>query len=139
MSGLTVFGAGLIPETIVPTLRMVGGGLLVAYGMYLFGKAGTATDEDGETIEKSGWTLFVSQFFIVFMAELGDKTQIATLAAAIENQAGLLVVFAASSTALVTVTSITVWGITKVPRRGVEKLQRAGAVLMVIYGIYMLI
>lgn len=139
VSGLTVFGAGLIPPAFVPTLRLIGGGLLIAYGIYLFLGAKTPIGEDDTPEAKTIWKLFVSQFLVVFLAELGDKTQIATLAAAIENQAELRLVFIASTTALVAVTSITVWGITKVPLRWVKRLQQIGALLMVAYGIYMLL
>jgi putative Ca2+/H+ antiporter (TMEM165/GDT1 family) len=137
VSGLTVFGAGLIPATLVPTLTLVGGGLLIFYGIYLFFKTDKSDGEDETFEEKSAWGLFASQFLVVFLAELGDKTQIATLGAAIKNQAELLIVFIASASALVAVTSITVWGITKVPGAWVKNLQRIGAALMVAYGVYM--
>ncbi len=138
VSGLTVFGAGLIPKTLIPTLTLFGGGLLIVYGLYLFFKTDDSDDEGSTVAEKGVWGLFLSQFLVVFLAELGDKTQIATLGAAIKNQAELLVVFAASASALAAVTSITVWGITKVPSGWVKNLQRIGAALMIAYGIYMM-
>jgi Ca2+/H+ antiporter, TMEM165/GDT1 family len=138
VSGLTVFGAGLIPQSYIPTLALAGGILLIAYGIYLFFKTEEASKEDGASDTKRTGSLFLSQFLVVFMAELGDKTQIATLGAAIKNQAELWVVFAASALALTLVTSLTIWGITKVPASWVHGLQRTGATLMVAYGIYML-
>lgn len=138
VSGLTVFGAGLIPQAFIPTLTLVGGGLLIVYGIYLFFKTDNSDDTDDGFEEKSAWGLFLSQFLVVFLAELGDKTQIVTLGAAIKNQAELIVVFVASASALIIVTSITIWGITKVPGGWVKNLQRAGAALMIAYGIYMM-
>lgn len=137
VSGLTVFGAGLIPQTYIPTLTFIGGALLIIYGFYLFFKTAESDDEEGNIEAKSTWGLFASQFLVVLLAELGDKTQIITLGTAIKNQTELLVVFAASASALIMVTSITIWGITKIPGGWVKNLQRTGAALMVAYGVYM--
>jgi putative Ca2+/H+ antiporter (TMEM165/GDT1 family) len=139
VSGLTVFGAGLIPKTLIPTLTLIGGGFLIIYGIHLFFKTEGPGDKDGLLEKKATWGLFLSQFSVVFLAEVGDKTQFATLGAAIKNQSELLVVFVASASALAVVTSLTVWGITKVPTRWVKNLQRTGAALMVAYGLYMIV
>ena len=50
--------------------------------------------------------LFLVTFFAVFLAELGDKTQLATLSFAAGNRHALLLVFAASSLALVSTSAI---------------------------------
>lgn len=139
VAGLTVFFAGLIPHAWIPFIQKAGGLLLVCYGCYLFLQAGTAKEDGTEELQVSGWKLFLTHFLIVFIAELGDKTQIVTLAVAIENQALLSVVFGASAAALVSVTALTVWGITKVPRRWITPIQRIGAALMSLYGIHMLV
>lgn len=139
VAGLTVFFAGLIPQVYVPTIAKVGGIMLIMYGAYLYTQSGTVDEDDVDLPEKNGWLLFLSHFSVVFMAELGDKTQIATLAIAIENQSYLFLVFIASASALVTVTALTVWGVTKIPNGWVKNIQKAGAALMIIYGMYMII
>lgn len=138
VAGITTFAAGLIPTSAVPTIKQVGGVLLTLYGIYLFKIAGKPDNEGYEEETGTGWRLFFSHFAVVFIAELGDKTQITTLAVAVENQADLFMVFLASASALVTVTMITVWGVTKIPLMWVPRVQRFGAILMIAYGIYML-
>ena len=53
------------------------------------------------------WRLFYSTFFAIFVAEMGDKTQLATLALA-SSGSSRWVVFAAASLALVATTAIAV-------------------------------
>lgn len=53
------------------------------------------------------WKLFVSTFFAVFIAEMGDKTQVATLSLA-GSSTSRLTVFGASATALVLTSAIAV-------------------------------
>lgn len=136
VAGLTVFFAGFIPANWIPVIQKIGGVLLVGYAVYLFKKAGVEAESE-ESTDSVGWKLFITHFVVVFIAELGDKTQIATLAVAVDNQTQLLPVFFASAGALVTVTALTVWGVTKLPARWIVTIQRIGAILMAVYGIYM--
>jgi putative Ca2+/H+ antiporter (TMEM165/GDT1 family) len=138
VSGITVFFAGLIPETLLPKIVGFGGLALIGYGCYLYIDANKTDNELIENpFKKNRWALFWSHFSVVFIAELGDKTQIATLAAAVANRTHLFIVFSASALALISVTLITVWGITKVPPEFTTRAQKIGAVLMGFYGIFM--
>ncbi len=52
------------------------------------------------------WKLFTTVFVTVFLAEMGDKTQLATVLYASEHSTGKPTVFFAAASALVAVTAI---------------------------------
>ncbi len=52
------------------------------------------------------WKAFATIFISVFLAELGDKTQLATLLFATDGKTSRWLVFAAAATALVATTAI---------------------------------
>jgi putative Ca2+/H+ antiporter (TMEM165/GDT1 family) len=52
------------------------------------------------------WKSFAAMFATVFLAEIGDKTQLATMLFSAEGQVSRWVVFAASAAALVTAAAI---------------------------------
>jgi putative Ca2+/H+ antiporter (TMEM165/GDT1 family) len=61
------------------------------------------------------WKLFASTFAAVFLAEMGDKTQLATLSLASGSSSRLLV-FAAAALALVATSAIAVLGAATIAR-----------------------
>lgn len=52
------------------------------------------------------WKIFATVFAAVFIAELGDKTQLATMLFAADREVSKLVVFLASSAALILASAI---------------------------------
>lgn len=85
------------------------------------------------------WKLFGAVFTTVFLAELGDKTQLATFGAASASDSGKLTVFLASSAALVACSAMAV-----VAGAAIGKvvplvwLERLGGVLFVAIGAWTL-
>jgi Ca2+/H+ antiporter, TMEM165/GDT1 family len=84
------------------------------------------------------WKLAASAFSVVFLAELGDKTQLATLGLA-ASPGGRWAVFVGSAAALVTTSAIAVVAGAALGRAvPAVWLERAGGVLMVALGVWML-
>jgi putative Ca2+/H+ antiporter (TMEM165/GDT1 family) len=85
------------------------------------------------------WKLFATTFAAIFVAELGDKTQLATLSLAAEAKSRW-VVFAASALALVATSAIAVLA-GDVVARFIPPiwLKRGAAVLFVVLGVWMLV
>ena len=80
--------------------------------------------------------LFLSTFILIFLAELGDKTQLAAMAKSIE---GRMTVFLAASLALICSTLIAVLFGEALTRLIPERiLQAAAAILFIVFGIVML-
>ena len=61
------------------------------------------------------WKIFATVFATIFIAELGDKTQLATLLYAADKDVNKLLVFAAASLALVMTSALGVLGGSIVP------------------------
>jgi hypothetical protein len=84
--------------------------------------------------------LFLVTFLAVFLAELGDKTQLATMSFAAENRSSLLIVFAASALALVTTSGIGVLAGDALSRLVDPKYIRIGAgILFILIGLATLV
>ena len=80
------------------------------------------------------WKLFATTFGLVFLAELGDKTQLATLSLA--TTGSRLTVFAASALALVMTSALAVLAAEIIAQRvSPVLLQRAAGALFVVLGV----
>ncbi len=85
------------------------------------------------------WKLFASAFVAVFVAELGDKTQIATFGLAAASTSGRLAVFLGSALALVCTSLIAVVAGAAIGRVvPASWLERAGGLLMIGLGVWVL-
>ena len=85
------------------------------------------------------WKLFASTFGVIFLAELGDKTQLATFGVAAGNRGAHWAVFLGSAAALVATSAIAVLAGSALGGVIPEKwLARAGGVAFVALGAWML-
>jgi putative Ca2+/H+ antiporter (TMEM165/GDT1 family) len=80
------------------------------------------------------WKLFLTTFMAIFLAELGDKTQLATLSFA-AGSSSRLTVFAASAAALICTSALAVLGGDLVARHVPPIwIQRGAGVLFLVLG-----
>jgi len=85
------------------------------------------------------WKLLTTAFVTVFVAELGDKTQLATLGLASASAEGRLAVFLGSSLALVATSLIAVLAGAALSRViSPVWLERAGGAIMLVVGAWIL-
>lgn len=85
------------------------------------------------------WKVFAATFTAIFLAELGDKTQIATFGAAAGSQGSHWTVFLGSASALVACSAIAVLAGAALGKVvPVLWLERVGSVLLIGLGAWML-
>tara|TARA_B100000886_G_C20206536_1_gene400641 strand:+ start:327 stop:650 length:324 start_codon:yes stop_codon:yes gene_type:complete len=93
--------------------------------------------EKQDNIEKSFLSIFITTFTTIFIAELGDKTQIATLMLSAESGRPIIV-FLGSSLALISSSIVGVligkWLSKKIPR---SKFALSTGALMIIISIFL--
>lgn len=94
LSALAVL-AGSFVTTLIPqmVLQIIAGVLFILFGILSF-----RHDEDKQTLKKTTGNAFLSGFSLLFLAEMGDKTQLAT--ATFATQYNPFLVFLGSALAL---------------------------------------
>lgn len=85
------------------------------------------------------WKLFAATFTTIFLAELGDKTQLATFAAAASSSSGRFAVFLGSAAALVACSALAVVAGAALGKAvPLHWLERIGGVLLIALGAWTL-
>ena len=86
------------------------------------------------------WSIFATVFGAVFLAELGDKTQLATMLFAADKDASKITIFVSASLALVAATAIGVVAGTLlseyVSHKGLSYVVGSGFILIGAYTLY---
>jgi len=122
-----IFGAGLaqwIPE------KVLAAAVAVLFG--LFGIKSLLTreeedDPDGEVEEKPGHGIFFTTFTMLFLAEMGDKTQLAVAGLAVTLPPAA--VWIGATLALITTSALGVWlGVTLLRRIPIHRLHQISGV-----------
>ncbi len=128
-----LFGAAVarwVPEAIVAVLVAL---LFGAYGLYML--CAEQTDTTQTLVEKSGHGVFLTTFLMIFVAEFGDKTQIAV--AGLSSSALAAPVWIGSTLALSATSALGVWaGRTLLKRIPIRSLHRVGGVIFIALAVY---
>ena len=127
-----VFGAGVatwMPEQVTATIVAL---LFAAFGIHaLLAQPG---DSSQEISEKPGRNVFLTALSLIFVAELGDKTQLAV--AGMASNMALLPVWMGATTALVAVAALGVWvGSTLLQRMPTIWLHRISGAIFLVFAI----
>ncbi|MBF0180443.1 MAG: TMEM165/GDT1 family protein [Magnetococcales bacterium] len=72
-----LFGAALAQWLPANVMTLIVAGLFAVFGVQSLRAAGADDEEESGAEEKSGHGILLSAFLLIFVAELGDKTQIA--------------------------------------------------------------
>ena len=125
-----LFGTGLaawMPERVLAAVVAV---LFAAFGVQALRNA--AADELQNLVESPGRGIFLTTLLLVFVAEFGDKTQLAVAGLAVELPA--LPVWLGASVALIAISALGAWaGRTVLQRLPLRWLHRIGGGLFLLF------
>jgi putative Ca2+/H+ antiporter (TMEM165/GDT1 family) len=127
-----LFGAGVaawIPE------RVTAGLVAILFGLFGIHALRTqAVDSSTEVMEKPGHSIFITTFLLIFVAEFGDKTQIAV--AGLASSIDPLSVWTGATTALIMVSAFGVWvGRTVFQRLPLHWLHRLSGGIFIVFAL----
>jgi putative Ca2+/H+ antiporter (TMEM165/GDT1 family) len=122
----------LVPERAV---LLAAGVLFLGFGWHLW-RAGEEEGEEETETGRSGWGIALASFGLIFVAEMGDKTQIALVAmAAATGQPGATFVGATAALWAVSVLGVAV-GATLLRRIPALWVHRGAALLFAAFGVW---
>lgn len=97
-------------------------------------------DKDDGLDEKPRFNAFVAAFVLFFIAEIGDKTQIATVALAARFPEGLTAVVTGSTLGMMLANVPVIWlGARLISQRGERWAHRISAGLFILFGVFTLL
>jgi len=133
LNGLAViFGAAIaswFPEYIVSITVAI---LFAIFGIHSL--YNHEEDEDEEVLEKSGHSLFFTTFFLITVAEFGDKTQLAVVA--LSSTAEPIAVWIGASCALIVTTTLgVIVGTTLLKKVSLTLLHKMSGVIFLILAV----
>ncbi len=133
-----VFGAGLaqwIPEKIISAAVAI---LFAFFGIKSLLTKEEELDQDGEALDKFAHSIFISTFMMLFLAEMGDKTQIAVAGLAVTFDP--VAVWVGASLALITTSALGIWlGVTLLRKIPLHRLHQFSGVFFLGVAVFAII
>ena len=127
------FVGSALPTT---TIHVISGLAFLAFAVWTF-RGDKLTEEDEESTHISSRHIIVAVGTVFFMAELGDKTMLATVTLATNDN--LVGTWAGSTVGMVIADALAIWVGKKLGERLPEKAIRIGAsIAFLVFGVWML-
>lgn len=138
-SALAIGAAHLFPDTWIPYVEKFAGAALCIFALWLLFQllvSQSSEEHEGKVLLEAGiWSVFWTQFVLVFAMEFGDKTQLGIVALALKYQEQWAIVLFGAVSALVLTQAMSVWGVHFIPQRFIKTLQVVGAILLFLFGV----
>jgi putative Ca2+/H+ antiporter (TMEM165/GDT1 family) len=116
-------------------LRWLLGGGFIALGLWML-----VPDEDEEVDNPRGWGPFMASLVLFFLAEIGDKTQVATVALGARFPDAFFAVLLGTTLGMVATNLPAIWLGNRIQNPALETwAHRVSAVLFVGFGVYALL
>ncbi len=128
-----LFGATVASWLPEQWISLIVATMFVGFGLHSLRNA-AEDEEDGELKEHSNHSLLITTLLLIFVAEFGDKTQIAV--AGLGGTAPAIPVWIGATAALITTSALGIWaGRTLLQHLPVTLLHRIGGSLFIVLGI----
>jgi putative Ca2+/H+ antiporter (TMEM165/GDT1 family) len=128
-----LFGAGIalwVPE------RVISGAVAVIFGLFgVYALRAEAEGDSEKVVEQTYHSIFLTTLLLLFVAEFGDKTQIAV--AGLASSMAPFAVWLGATLALILVSVLGVWfGRTVLQRIPMEWLHRLSGVIFILFALF---
>ena len=129
--GLASFLGSYVNQFVEPNyLKWVLAASFILFGLWML-----IPDKEEEVSEQSKWGPFVTTTIVFFLAEMGDKTQLATLALGVKFSAPLLVTFGTTLGMMFADGLAVFFGSKLLERISMKTINRLASALFILFGL----
>ncbi len=140
LSSVAAIGvAQLVPATWVPVLQKLTGGALCLFALWLLLQLWVdeteAPNAEKLSVEATAWSVFWTQFVLVFAIECGDKTQYGIVGLGLKYQEYWPPLVLGASAAFLLTNAISIWGVQYISQPCIKGFRTISAVTLFLFGI----